>query len=472
MRSIAYERGEEMSDFRLPDVGEGLTEAEVLSWHVSVGDTVTVNQVLCEIETAKAAVELPSPFAGVVSALLVAEGEVVAVGTPIISIGGASDKPSGGEISDAEVEQAREVAELEVPGVKREAVLVGYGVETSSSTRRPRRASVPIPSRPVSADVAAKPAAASAGPVLAKPPVRKRARDLGIDLTSVRPTGPGGVVTRADVEAAAGDAANGRSSRATNGSGARESRVFAPLPQRDPADRGEERIEVRGVLRTMADAMVRSAFSAPHVTEWVTVDITESIRLADTLRTMPEFDGTTVGPMLLTMWALTRAAQRYPRINASWDADAGEVVVKNYVNLGVAAATPRGLVVPNIKDADTLSLVQLAQGLSSLVGQARAGRTPPSDMLGGTITITNVGVFGVDGGTPIINPGEAAILALGQAAQRPWVVDGAVVPRTVCELTLSFDHRMVDGELGSRVLADVASTLRDPWPHLAREGIN
>jgi 2-oxoisovalerate dehydrogenase E2 component (dihydrolipoyl transacylase) len=461
-----------MSDFRLPDVGEGLTEAEILSWQVEVGDTVTVNQILCEIETAKAAVELPSPFAGIVTALLVGEGDVVAVGTPIISVATAGETSGdGGAVAeapaDAETEQAREVAELEVPGAKREAVLVGYGVEASSVTRRPRRSSAPVPSRPVSAAVAASPTA-SAGPVLAKPPVRKRARDLGIDLRSIQPSGPGGVVTREDVESAA---ANGHDTRGIKGSGAQQPRQFAPLPQRDPSERREERTEVRGVLRTMADAMVRSAFTAPHVTEWVTVDITESIRAAETLRAMPEFDGTTVGPMLLTAWALTRAAQRYPRINASWDTDANEVVVKHYVHLGIAAATPRGLVVPHIKDADTLSLVQIAQGLSSLVAQARAGKTPPTDMVGGTITITNVGVFGVDGGTPIINPGEAAILALGQAAERPWVVDGAVVPRTVCELTLSFDHRMVDGELGSRVLADVASTLRDPWPHLIREGV-
>ena len=443
--------------FALPDVGEGLTEAEVLVWHVAVGDQVVVNQVLVEIETAKAAVELPSPFAGEVVALLVEPGATVPVGTPIITVATAGtvgvDTPAAPGA-----------------GAKREAVLVGYGVVPSSSTRRRRTTAAgdaaaadllpPPPEDPATAlrrggfEVGAAVHARATSPegrvARAKPPVRKRAKELGVDLQSVTPTGADGVVTRADVEGA---------SALSGGHGARR--------DIDPSVR-EERIPVRGVLRAMADAMVRSASTAPHVTEWVTVDVTETMRLGERLRAMPEFDGATVGPTLFAAWALCRAVGRHPRINATWDEPAGEVVVKHYVNLGVAAATPRGLVVPNIKDAQNLDLVALARALKRLTETARAGRTAPADLAGGTVTLTNVGMFGVDGGTPILNPGEAAILCLGQVATRPWVVDGAVVPREVCEVTLSFDHRHVDGALGSQVLADIAATLRDPAAELVR----
>jgi pyruvate dehydrogenase E2 component (dihydrolipoamide acetyltransferase) len=224
----------------------------------------------------------------------------------------------------------------------------------------------------------------------------------------------------------------------------------------------EVRTPIKGVTKLMAEAMVASAFTAPHVTEWVEVDVTRSLELVERLRARPEFEGVKVSPLLLVATGLIRAARRFPGINATWDAAAGEIVTKNYVNLGIAAATPRGLVVPNVKDADRLDLVGLARALQDLVDTARAGRTLPGDMAGGTITITNVGVFGVDGGTPIINPGESAILAMGRALARPWVVDGEVRVRQVMQLTLSFDHRLVDGALGSRVLADVARFLEDP----------
>jgi pyruvate dehydrogenase E2 component (dihydrolipoamide acetyltransferase) len=287
-------------------------------------------------------------------------------------------------------------------------------------------------------------------PVLAKPPVRKLARDLGVDLAAVSATGTDGVVTRADVERAARLHSSATGAAAPAATGERE-----------------ERIPVRGVLRSMAEAMVRSAFTAPHVTEWVQVDVTRTMRLVERLRGARELEGVRVSPLLLVAAGLLHAVRRHPRINATWDEAAGEVVVKHYVNLGIAAATPRGLVVPNVKAADALPLPALAQALGELVETARAGRTAPADLTGGTITITNVGVFGVDGGTPIINPGEAAILAMGQVAHRPWVHKGRVRARQVMELTLSFDHRFVDGALGSQVLADVAAFLHDPELSLA-----
>jgi pyruvate dehydrogenase E2 component (dihydrolipoamide acetyltransferase) len=456
--------------FLLPDVGEGLTEAEILAWHVKVGDEVVVNQTIVEIETAKAAVELPCPYAGVVGSLHVAEGEVVEVGTPILTIVVADAE---GAAPSAGPEAVSAAAPTAPPAAKREAVLVGYGVrDTTGATRRPRVAALtpqgtatpeagppgePVkPVRHGGLEVGrhAEELLSRQSPVLAKPPVRKLARDLGVDLAVVDPTGAGGVVTRADVERAALGRVALQPVSNVGGRG------------QAPAER-EERIPVRGVLRSMADAMVRSAFTAPHVTEWVQVDVTRTMALVDRLKKAPELEGVRVSPLLVAASGLLRAVRRHPRVNATWDEEANEVVVKHYVNLGIAAATPRGLVVPNVKDADQLTLPELAAELHELVETARAGRTTPAALTGGTITITNVGVFGVDGGTPIINPGEAAILCLGQVAQRPWVHKGKVRAREVMELTLSFDHRLVDGALGSQVLADVAAYLHDPELALA-----
>jgi pyruvate dehydrogenase E2 component (dihydrolipoamide acetyltransferase) len=281
--------------------------------------------------------------------------------------------------------------------------------------------------------------------VLAKPPVRKLARDLGIDITLVRPSGPGGIVTREDVETFRTAAAQ-------------------PTPAVvEPVAGGREtRLPVRGVRRATAQAMVASAFTAPHVTEWVQVDVTRTMKLVERLREDREFAGVKVSPLLLVARALLVAVRRNPGVNASWDEQAQEIVLKHYVNLGIAAATPRGLVVPNIKDADAMSLRQLADALAGLVATAREGRTAAADMAGGTVTITNVGVFGIDAGTPILNPGESAILAFGQVRKLPWVHKGKVRPRWVTTLALSFDHRLVDGDLGSRTLADLAAVLEDP----------
>jgi pyruvate dehydrogenase E2 component (dihydrolipoamide acetyltransferase) len=494
--------------FKLPDVGEGLTEGEILQWFVQVGDHVTTNQTLVEIETAKAAVELPSPYEGQVVELLAGVGDVVDVGAPIITIetepGSAPSvpapaapaepvaAPAQAAVADAMGgEEPKIEAGLiggEAPG-GRTAVLVGYGPRNTAAKRRPRRAvhegahqppplgdpEVPggplgsedvkpvrhggleigrlveareaphageaVPARTISVD---EQGAAGKVTVLAKPPVRKLAKDMGVDLRTVTPTGPGGTITRADVTAAAGPSAVSLAGEARS-STARE-----------------ERIPVKGVRRMTAQAMVQSAFTAPHVTEFVTVDATRTMDFVEQLKKHPGMAGIKVSPLLVLAKAVCLAVRNTPEVNASWDDAAQEIVLKRYVNLGIAAATPRGLLVPNIKDADSMSWPELANALNQLTAIARDGRTPPADMTGGTFTITNVGVFGVDTGTPIINPGESAILAFGAIKPQPWVVDGVVMPRQVTTLALSFDHRIVDGAAGSRFLVDVANVLENP----------
>jgi 2-oxoisovalerate dehydrogenase E2 component (dihydrolipoyl transacylase) len=453
--------------FRLPDVGEGLTEAEILGWSVAVGDVVKVNQILVEIETAKAAVELPSPFAGTVSALLVEAGQTVDVGTPIIEIevaGAEPDVKPAAEPAGGAAPAAKPAAEAP----KREPVLVGYGVAQSATTRRARKnasaAASPAPAAVASAasvapaPVAAAPSVAPPAPapaaqaptvapthVLAKPLVRKLAKDLGVDLSTITPAREDGVITREEVERAAAAPA--------------ASPVAAPAVAVLAEDR---RVPIKGVRKATAAAMVASAFTAPHVTEFLTLDVSRTVKLVERLRAQPEYRDVKVSPLLITAKALISATRRFPEINASWDEAAQEIVLRGSVNLGIAAATPRGLVVPNIKGAERLTLRQLADALARLTATAREGKTPIADLTGGTITITNVGVFGVDTGTPIINPGEAAILAFGAIKQQPWVHKGKVKPRWVTTLALSFDHRLVDGELGSRFLREVGRALEDP----------
>ncbi|MFE7815511.1 dihydrolipoamide acetyltransferase family protein [Streptomyces sp. NPDC057433] len=489
-------------EFRMPDVGEGLTEAEILKWYVQPGDTVTDGQVVCEVETAKAAVELPIPYDGVVRALHFPEGTTVDVGTSIIAVdvsGGTAPEPSAPEApaepaaeapSAAPAGQPAEAEPATPAGSGRQPVLVGYGVATSSTRRRPRKAAPDLPaqqaaatavqaelnghavappapapeSAPASASVSA-PVAGGQRP-LAKPPVRKLAKDLGVDLAAVTPTGPDGVITREDVHAAvaapeAGPMAPEPGAPAPAVPAAAPASVPAPAPVSYDTAR-ETRVPVKGVRRATAAAMVGSAFTAPHVTEFVTVDVTRTMKLVEELKQDKEFAGLRVNPLLLIAKALLVAIRRNPDVNASWDEAAQEIVVKHYVNLGIAAATPRGLIVPNIKDAHTKTLPQLAESLGELVSTAKEGRTSPAAMQSGTVTITNVGVFGVDTGTPILNPGESAILAVGTIKLQPWVHKGKVKPRQVTTLALSFDHRLVDGELGSKVLADVAAVLEQP----------
>jgi pyruvate dehydrogenase E2 component (dihydrolipoamide acetyltransferase) len=488
-----------VKQFNLPDPGEGLVEAEIVSWKVKVGDTVKINDIIVEIETAKSLVELPVPYAGMVTALLVPEGETVPVGTPIISV----DDGLGGDAAPVAAAPASTSDDEEIEAGKiggaapggRVTVLVGYGPRVTEAKRRPRKgegvpaataaqvnqAFAPVPAQPeaiapdaIATEVvvpeAVAPGAVAAPPVsvraggsgkaLAKPPVRKLAKDLGIDLSQVAGSGEGGIVSRADVEAhAAGTmtaTSDGSGSTTAAGSSTYVAPVFAATGER------EVRIPIKGVRKVTAQAMVSSAFTAPHVTEFITVDVTRMMKLVDRLRTDPEFQDVKVSPLLVVAKALIIASRRHPGINATWDEAAQEIVVKNYVNLGIAAATPRGLMVPNIKDADQMSLRQLADAMANLVSTAREGKTQPAEMAGGSITITNVGVFGVDTGTPILNSGEAAILCFGTIRQMPWVVKGKIKPRWVTQLGVSFDHRLVDGDLGSRFLADIAAILHDP----------
>ncbi|MCW5951140.1 MAG: 2-oxo acid dehydrogenase subunit E2 [Propionibacteriaceae bacterium] len=502
-----------MYEFKLPDPGEGLLEAEIVSWKVAVGDQVAVNDILLEIETAKSLVELPSPFAGTVLAVLVGEGDLVDVGTPIIRIGdpseitdGTTDEPAetvaepveatSGTVTDSAAAPLRQAqgsfggqgSQTAVSGSvqdsngdpveaeKAPAMLVGYGAKPGAVTRRARKrgAAMATPEtdqvhesydtdRPVSRPVdevaplhrvdavpsgeTLPPPGEPTGagemprPPLAKPPVRRVARDLGVDLTTIVGTGPGGLITHEDVIAAA--------------SGAR-------LDDRPGVD---QRVALRGVRREMFRTMTAS-LSVPQATAWVEVDVTGTVELLDTLRGRREFHGLRVSPLLVVAKAACLAIARNPEINSSFDEKREEIVIRGDVNLGIAAATPRGLIVPNIKRANRLGLRELAEALNQMVDLAKQGKAQPADFANGSFTITNVGVFGIDGGTPILNPGEAAILCVGTVARRPWVVirDGEeqVEPRSVCTLALTFDHRLVDGETGSKFLADVAAILEDP----------
>ncbi|TDC61713.1 2-oxo acid dehydrogenase subunit E2 [Actinomadura sp. GC306] len=468
--------------FNLPDVGEGLTEAEIVKWHVQPGDTVEINQTIVEIETAKAIVELPCPFEGVVTELMAVEGETVDVGKPIIAVDAGGDGSVATPVSEPPAQAAAikqdGVPRVEEPGMvspdeppKRQPVLVGYGVKEGATKRRPRKATNGAPPAPAapSAPVAPQAPAAPQAPVappaprpqpvgdglpLAKPPVRKMAKDLGIDLATVTGTGPQGSITRDDILAAQA------------GTQAAPQAPAAVPPQAGPR---EERRPVKGVRKATAAAMSGSAFTAPHVTEFLQVDVTRTMETVRRLRELPEFADVKVSPLLLVARALLTAVARNPEVNATWvdGPDGAEIVVKRYVNLGIAAATDRGLIVPKVKEAQDLDLPGLARALGELTEKARAGKATPADLSDGTITITNVGVFGVDSGTPILTPGEAAILAFGQIRDMPWVHEGELAIRKVTTLSLSFDHRIVDGELGSKVLRDVGAMLEDPIRMLA-----
>ena len=460
--------------FRLPDPGEGLVEADIVTWRVAVGDQIKINDILVEVETSKSLVELPTPYAGTVTELLVNEGDTVDVGTPIISI-----EDGVAETSPAETNGG---GEAQVPN------LVGYGPRTGSAKRRPRRGAgdgpveahdqvadtfsthAPVSRRaddrePLQAEQGAPTGAPLPGPgetapapipsggaVLAKPPVRKLAKDLGVDLGSLIGSGPGGMITRDDVTAA--------SKRVETVEEIGTPRVEARAPREDV------RIPIKGVRKSTADAMVRSAFTAPHVSVFLDCDVSATMRLVERLKTRREFADLRVSPLLIAAKAVCLALGRTPELNSFWDEPAQQIVLKSSINLGIATATPRGLIVPNIKGAESLSLAELAAALQEVVATAREGKTQPADTAGGTFTITNIGVFGVDAGSPILNPGESGILCIGQIARRPWVVgdgsDERIEPRWVNTLSVSFDHRLADGAQGSSFLADVAAILSDP----------
>ncbi|QCP00383.1 2-oxo acid dehydrogenase subunit E2 [Arthrobacter sp. 24S4-2] len=515
-----------VNKFNLPDVGEGLTEAEIVSWNVKPGDSVAINDILCEIETAKSLVELPSPFAGTVTELLVPVGVTVDVGTPIISVSDAvSGDPTPADVpaaaaaaAPAAPQQAPSLEpaagapmygtlseeDSEAPAARAVPVagsaagpLVGSGPKADAVKRRPRKSATaaavsagsrtaPAPAAaPVTEPVESQGIWISAGPasaadqgaapdegtarptlggtisglvnrVLAKPPVRKIARDLGIDLADVVATGARGEVTREDLV----------SYQAQRDAEVDKADTFWGKSGR-PQDQRIERIPVKGVRKATAKAMVESAFAAPHVSIFVDVDASRTMEFVKRLKVSRDFEGIRVSPLLILAKAVIWAAARNPSVNATWvdnadGSDTAEIHVKHFMNLGIAAATPRGLMVPNIKNAQDLSLKELALALNELATTARAGKTQPAQMQGGTLTVTNIGALGIDTGTPIINPGEVAIVAFGTIKQKPWVLDGEVIPRWITTLGGSFDHRVVDGDLSARFMADVAAILEEP----------
>jgi pyruvate dehydrogenase E2 component (dihydrolipoamide acetyltransferase) len=477
-----------LHEFRMPDAGEGLTEAEVLGWRVSVGDTVVVNQILLEVETAKAAVELPSPYAGTVVEVLAAPGDVVPVGQPIIRIEDGLEAPvdqpapagsgaggSGdGEPAPADAVTAPDAGPPAAGGQgPRTAVLVGYGVRAElvplrRARRTPHGADHVEPGPPGELGRPVRQGGLELGRALetrlgseqvrAKPPVRRLARDLDVDLSQVLPTGPDGTITHDDVSRAAA-AARGLTPSA---------RVVPPAPSVRSADGGgSDVVPLTHVGRMMARAMTSSAFTAVHVTEWVDVDVTPMTALIRAARAREDMAGLSITPLTFAALGLARAARTHPTVNSSLDETGENLLVHRSVHLGIAVDSPRGLIVPRIAEAQDLDLRGMADALARLIETARAGRSRPEDLRGSTITITNVGVFGVDGGTPILNPGEVAILALGRVLPRPWAVDGRVEVRDVVTLALSFDHRVVDGAMGSRVLREVADFLADPATALA-----
>ena len=461
-----------VKEFKLPDVGEGLTEADIVAWHVKPGEAVEDGQIIVEIETAKAVVELPCPWDGTVARLLAEEGQTVEVGVPIIAVEVAARGPPIVPNGPRFPPRPPRACPTTRPARTRSSSATASRPPPPPAARagpRPgvrKRPKCPLPSRcpssrpryPPSLAARSQSKPALSKPALAKPPVRKLAKDLGISLAALAGSGPDGSITRDDVQRAAETGTPARSAESGNGS---RTATAATVPG------GEERIAVRGVRKHMAAAMVSSAFTAPHVTEFLQVDVTETMAAVRRIRELPEFAELRVSPLLFVARALLVAVARHPLVNSSWDAAAEEIVVKHYVNLGIAVAAERGLIVPNVKHADALTLPELARALQVLTETGRAGKATPADLAGGTITITNVGVFGVDAGTPILTPGETAILAFGQVKDTPWVVDGELAVRKACTLSLSFDHRIVDGELGSAVLRDVGSMLTDPLRMLA-----
>ncbi|HJV03796.1 MAG TPA: dihydrolipoamide acetyltransferase family protein [Actinomycetota bacterium] len=424
--------------FDLPDLGEGLEDAELVAWKVSEGDQVELNQPLVEVNTAKALVEIPSPFAGTVTRLHGAEGDVIKVGTPLVTFEVAEGTPTTGEAAAAAAagETAREVRED--GEAKREAVLVGYGVDQEGGKQRRRKLRPPGPRQaPAAAAEAAPPAEKG---VRATPPVRKLARERGVDLSTIRGTGPGGRITREDVLGAGVTAGQ------------------APAAE---VPRGEDvRVPVRGVRRMIAEKMARSWAEIPHVTTFHTVDATwvEALR-----RELTEESGRKVSALAVVVRALVEILGPHPKLNSTYDTDAGEHVLRGEYHVGIATDTERGLMVPVVRDVDRKGIVTLAREIAEVVGAARDGKATPDQLTGSTITVSNVGTFGSAYGTPIINFPEAAILALGTIEPRALVVDGRVEARPAVTLSLSFDHRIIDGADADRAMRDLRAFLESPF---------
>ena len=448
-----------IAEFRLPDLGEGLTEAEVVQWLVAPGDPVALNQTLAEVETAKAVVELPSPYEGTVSTLHAEAGETVAVGAPLIAFDVAGDDGPGADAGPGGAETERAQPNL-----------VGYGAAPAASGRPARRArragAVPVADTAVleAAPHDAEPTAHVEAVVerpRSTPPVRAYAKRLGVDLVLVAATVGDRLITRDDIDVYAQRTGIAGATTEHPQPSAAAAYAASPVGGAPEAER-EVRIPIRGVRKHTAAAMVESAFTAPHVTVFHTVDVTATMDLLASFREDRTLSDHRIGPLAVIAKAVCLALGRTPGLNSRWDESAGEIVQFRYVDLGIAAATDRGLIVPNIRDAEALTLPELADAITRLATTARAGRTSPAELAGGTFSISNIGVFGVDAGTPILPPGQSGILAVGAVRRQPWEYRGEIALRHVMTLSLSFDHRLVDGAEGARFLKDVADVLEEP----------
>lgn len=470
--------------FLLPDLGEGLVEARIVQWLVGAGDAVALNQPLAEVETAKAIVEIPSPYAGAVSRLHAEIGDTVEVGSPLVSfeVAGAGDAGPGASSAHSAGSAPGRASRGPTDGTAgsasagaREPTLVGYGAAADASGRPARRrrartaapAAGPAPAadRTPAPDPTPAPGSGRKRRPRATPPVRVHARRSGVDLEAVASSVGDRLITREDVDryAEAGDSpASGHGSPGIAASAAAAA-SGASGPSAVGARAGRTtRVPVTGVRKRTAEAMVQSAFTAPHATVFQTVDATGSMEFVSSLRTDRTFSEHRIELLAVVARAVCLGLRAVPDLNAQWDGDAGEIVRFESVSLGIAAATDRGLLVPNIHGADRLSLVELADELQELTAAARSGKTTPQSLAGGTFSITNIGVFGVDTGTPILPPGQTGILAVGAVRRRPWEHRGGIELRDVLTLSLSFDHRVVDGAEAARFLRIVGDLLESP----------
>lgn len=417
-----------MFQFLLPDPGEGLTEAEIVEWRVAEGDEVAINDILVEVETAKSLVELPAPVAGRVARLLVRQGETAEVGQAIVEIQVDADEPGNNTPDEPAQEPAEEAGQPDdepsgpesvaaqadiIADVAPTQMLVGSGPQADTSTRSTRPAQVEV-----------------------RPQARRLARMLGVDIEAVLAASEG-MVTADDVQRMAARAA-GR----------------------------EGRRPIKGVRKATAQAVAASTAKHVHATEFQTVEVGQTVELVDKLRARKDMRDEKITLTTLVAYYLARVVRRHPVLIARWDDEAGEIVQPTSINLGMAVATPRGLLVPVIRDADQMTIRELASAIRNQAARGRAGSLQPSDFEGGTITLTNVGVFGVNTGTPIINGDESAIVALGSVDRRPWVMgsgaDERIEPAWVTTLALSIDHRLIDGEEASKFLADLGAVMNEP----------
>ena len=430
----------DIREFRVPDLGEGLEDAEIVAWHVEVGDQVELNQDLCDVETAKALVAVPSPFAGKVVERFGEVGQSVDVGSPLLRID---------VVAEAEETEVTATVSTEEGTSKRESVLVGYGAEQGARRRRRRVTPTDGRAETRSRQPTARPKAT------AKPPVRKLAKDLDIDLDALAPgSGPEGTITRDDVHAATEQGGGAETPPASEVAAAVSEEGFQP----------GDRIPLRGIRARIAQKMVTSRTEIPEASTSITVDCTDLLGVAKDLTRAAEADGAEVKvtPLVLILKATAIALRRYTEVNSRLDVEAQEIVLLEDVNLGVASDTTRGLIVPVIKHVDARSTLEVAQELLRLIDAARSGTIGPDALTGGTFTVNNYGALGAEDGEPVINHPEAAILGIGAIKERPWVVEGELAIRRIGRLTLSFDHRIFDGGTAARFLTYIGAALEHP----------